>query len=156
MCFVVLYRVIRHGRSGVWRNVALALVMLLMIANAGWNWAFFGIQDLFVSFLVLVPYNAVVIALLVTVVRVDRVAMLALLPYDMLARTKDLDAVQRYLGHRDRRSTELYAKVQDAALIEIARRPCLHPACSEKTVENPFMNQGLMASPTGLEPVLPP
>ncbi len=75
---------------------------------------------------------------------------------DMLARTKDLDAVQRYLGHRDRRSTELYAKVQDTALIEIARRSCLHPACSEKTSENPFINQGLMASPTGLEPVLPP
>ncbi len=71
---------------------------------------------------------------------------------DMLARTKDLDAVQRYLGHRDRRSTELYAKVQDTALIEIARRPCLHPACSEKTSENPFLNHGLMASPTGLEP----
>ncbi len=74
----------------------------------------------------------------------------------MLARTKDLDAVQRYLGHRDRRSTELYAKVQDAAIIEIARRPCLHPACKPESVENPFVNQLGMASPTGLEPVLPP
>ena len=64
----------------------------------------------------------------------------------MLARTKDLDAVQRYLGHRDRRSTELYAKVQDTALIEIARRSCLHPACKSESVENPFLNQWVMAS----------
>ena len=81
MCFAVLYRVIRHGRSGVWRNVAIALVMLLMVANAAWNWAFFRIQDPFVSFLVLVPYDAVVAALLVMVLRVDRMATLALLPY---------------------------------------------------------------------------
>jgi benzodiazapine receptor len=80
-CFAVLYRVIRHGRSGVWRNVAVSLVVLLMIANAAWNWAFFRIQDPFVSFLVLVPYNTVVVALLLVVLRVDRVATLALLPY---------------------------------------------------------------------------
>jgi site-specific recombinase XerD len=40
----------------------------------------------------------------------------------MLARTKDLEAVRKYLGHRDPRSTEHYARVVDAALIDIAQR----------------------------------
>ncbi|HKI86845.1 MAG TPA: TspO/MBR family protein [Thermoanaerobaculia bacterium] len=81
ICFIVLYRVIRHGQTSGWRTSSLALVMVLMVANAAWNWTFFGIQDPFVSLLVLGPYNAVVVALLFTVSRVDRVAMSALLPY---------------------------------------------------------------------------
>jgi integrase len=41
---------------------------------------------------------------------------------DMLAKTGDLEAVQRYLRHRGRRSTEHYAKVLDSALVDIAKR----------------------------------
>lgn len=52
-----------------------------MAANAAWNFSFFRIQDPFVSFLVLLPYNAVVVALLLGSLRVDRTATLALLPY---------------------------------------------------------------------------
>ena len=33
-----------------------------------------------------------------------------------------------------------------AALIEIARRSCLHRACTPESVENPFVNQPGMAS----------
>jgi site-specific recombinase XerD len=40
----------------------------------------------------------------------------------MLARTKDLEAVRDYLGHRDNRTTSLYAKVRSGALVEIAKR----------------------------------
>ena len=66
---------------GAVRLGAPALIPVLMIANAAWSWAFFRNQDLFISFIVLVPYHAVVIALLVSLARVDRVASLALLPY---------------------------------------------------------------------------
>lgn len=41
---------------------------------------------------------------------------------DMLGASKDLEAVRKYLGHRDARSTEKYARVMDGALLELARR----------------------------------
>jgi tryptophan-rich sensory protein len=80
-CFVVLLRVIRHGKRGTRRGVALALVVALMVMNAVWNWVFFGMQDPLVSALVLVPYSVLAIALLVTLAGVDRAAALTLVPY---------------------------------------------------------------------------
>jgi len=41
---------------------------------------------------------------------------------DMLARTKDRTAVRDYLGHRSARTTDLYAKITDGALVDIAKR----------------------------------
>ena len=41
---------------------------------------------------------------------------------DMLARTKDRTAVRDYLGHRDARTTDAYAKVTSGALVDIAKR----------------------------------
>jgi len=41
---------------------------------------------------------------------------------DMLARTKDRTAVRDYLGHRKASTTDLYAKVTDRALVDIAKR----------------------------------
>jgi integrase len=41
---------------------------------------------------------------------------------EALAQGHSIDTLQRYLGHKDRRSTERYAKIQDAALVEIVRR----------------------------------
>ncbi|HEX9640698.1 MAG TPA: site-specific integrase [Candidatus Krumholzibacteria bacterium] len=41
---------------------------------------------------------------------------------DMLARTKDLEAVRVYLGHQDARSTRRYAQIRSLALVRIASR----------------------------------
>jgi integrase/recombinase XerC len=74
-------------------------------------------------------------------------------------------ALQRFLGHADVRSTRRYAKMADEALVSVLRvrtkpsseedlsRTC--PADFPRT-SNHLNSQGKLASPTGLEPVLPP
>lgn len=74
-------------------------------------------------------------------------------------------ALQSFLGHRDVRSTRRYARMGDEALVSVLRRPGatqnsddLSLACPETVSgsEKPFETSRSMASPTGLEPVLPP
>ncbi|MCA9750742.1 MAG: tryptophan-rich sensory protein [Gemmatimonadetes bacterium] len=83
VCFVVLYRLIGHGKPGGWRRVTLGLAVALMLTNAVWNWAFFGAHGRLLALVLLVPYNEMALALLLAAARVDRVAQLAFLPYSI-------------------------------------------------------------------------
>ncbi len=74
-------------------------------------------------------------------------------------------ALQRFLGHADLRSTRRYAKMADEALVTVLRpgvasseeedlsRSC--PADFSASSKIPNLKKEI-ASPTGLEPVLPP
>ena len=74
-------------------------------------------------------------------------------------------ALQRFLGHADLRSTRRYAKMADEALVTVLRpvvastededlsRTCPADFSASSNIAN---MQKKMASPTGLEPVLPP
>ena len=42
---------------------AVVLVMVMLAANAGWNWVFFRLQDLGLSTLYWAPYTAIAVAL---------------------------------------------------------------------------------------------
>jgi tryptophan-rich sensory protein len=80
VCFTVLYRLFRLPASGL-RDAALALIVGMMLMNALWNYVFFRVRDLYLSFLVCLPYGLMVVALFVLTLRLDRLAALALLPY---------------------------------------------------------------------------
>ena len=67
-------------------------------------------------------------------------------------------ALQAFLGHRDARSTRRYARLSDEALVTVLRPRSLSPVCRQPIQAPPkyLKGQGRMASPTGIEPVLPP
>src|SRR5919106_6954352 len=47
VCGVVLYRMLRYDGDVIVRNLAFVLLMLMMIANALWNYIFFRARNLF-------------------------------------------------------------------------------------------------------------
>ena len=67
-------------------------------------------------------------------------------------------ALQAFLGHRDARSTRRYARLSDEALVTVLRPRSLSPVCRQpiQLPAKPLKRQARMASPTGIEPVLPP
>jgi len=74
-------------------------------------------------------------------------------------------ALQTFLGHRDVRSTRRYARMGDEALISVLRPLGLTPGSDDLSRTCPTAKMGYakhlktkrkMASPTGVEPVLPP
>lgn len=80
ICFTVLYRLFSLPASGL-RDAALALLVGMMLMNALWNYVFFRVRDLFLSFVACLPYGLMAVALLALTLKLDRLATLALLPY---------------------------------------------------------------------------
>lgn len=80
VCFVSLYRILRHDSSTI-RTLALVLILIMMSINALWNYIFFRARNLFLSFIVFIPYNVIAIALFICLMLFDRVAAFSLLPY---------------------------------------------------------------------------
>jgi len=83
---------------------------------------------------------------------------------DALRRGVSERALQAFLGHSDVRSTRRYARLADLGLVTVLRAPMPKPptpfvgglsvdGITQKYVE---WNQRVRASPTGIEPVLPP
>jgi len=64
VCGVVLYRLLRYDGDSTLRNVAFVLLVLMMIANAFWNYIFFRARNLFVSLVGFGPYIAITLALI--------------------------------------------------------------------------------------------
>ena len=75
----ILYRLL--DEEGRWATVALALVVLILIANAAWNYLLFRRRDLRASLRALPPYGLLVAALLLILVANDRAGALILVPY---------------------------------------------------------------------------
>jgi len=74
-------------------------------------------------------------------------------------------ALQTFLGHSDARSTRRYAKLSEEALVSVLRPASATNADDDLSLTcrspdlaltNTAKRQGKLASPTGLEPVLPP
>jgi translocator protein len=80
ICFVVLYRLLMLPSTSL-RNVALSLMLIVLVANALWNYLFFRLQNLRLSSVEALAYSLVTLGLLTLLVRLDRVAAWCLLPY---------------------------------------------------------------------------
>ncbi|HYJ85001.1 MAG TPA: tryptophan-rich sensory protein [Pyrinomonadaceae bacterium] len=78
---VVLYRILRQEGNATARNIALALLLLMMSVNAFWNYVFFRVRNLFVSFFAFTPYLFFAVALFVFLLQFDRIAAWLILLY---------------------------------------------------------------------------
>ena len=74
ICAVVLYRLLRHPEETDIGTLALVLIVMLMAANAIWNFIFFRARNLRWSFLSFGPYIVITIALIITLSRLDQIA----------------------------------------------------------------------------------
>jgi translocator protein len=80
VCFVAAYRLLQTAMPAA-SSLAFALLLVLMAANAAWNYVFFRRKALGVAAAMSVPYAFVALALLLVLGRLDRVAFWSLLPY---------------------------------------------------------------------------
>jgi tryptophan-rich sensory protein len=71
LCFTVLYRLFAFGTPAAASRMALALVLLLMVANALWGFLFFRRRDLRASFLAFFPYGLIALTLALLLARFD-------------------------------------------------------------------------------------
>ena len=69
ICFVVLRHLLGSG-PGTFAGVALALLIVVLLANALWSVLFFRRRDLRASFIAFIPYAAVVVALVFSLSRI--------------------------------------------------------------------------------------
>jgi tryptophan-rich sensory protein len=81
ICFSILHRLLTAELFSPLSMAALALVLGVMLSNAGWNYLFFRRRSLRASFVALLPYGALVLALAGLLLSVDPVALAILLPY---------------------------------------------------------------------------
>ena len=54
--FFLLRSILARPSISFWTSVTLTLTAALLIANASWNWVFFRKKDLWLSFVLFVPY----------------------------------------------------------------------------------------------------
>ena len=80
-CFFVSYRILRHQGEAALKNAALASVLIMMAANAFWNFLFFRAQSLYQSFVLSIWYAVLVIVLFAFLIQLDKAAMWAFIPY---------------------------------------------------------------------------
>jgi tryptophan-rich sensory protein len=59
----MLRSVLARPSKPFWTSVALTLTVVLLLANASWNWIFFRKKDLWLSFAFFVPYLLLALAL---------------------------------------------------------------------------------------------
>lgn len=79
--FFLLYRILRYDADATLKYLSLALVLVMMAVNAGWNYVFFRKQDMFLSFIPFVFYPFLAIALFITLLQFDTAAAYALGAY---------------------------------------------------------------------------
>lgn len=70
ICFVVLRHLLAATPGTLPLRVAVALLILILIANAFWSVLFFRRRDLRASFIAFIPYAVVVAALVLTLSRI--------------------------------------------------------------------------------------
>src|SRR2546421_8650034 len=79
--FFISYRVLRHSGDGHLRAASLTLLLAMMSINAIWNYVFFRLQNLFLSFFAFIPYPLLAIALFVCLLQFEPLAAWVFLPY---------------------------------------------------------------------------
>ena len=81
VCGVVLYRMLRHPEDTDRWTIAFVLIVVMMSANAFWNYIFFRARNLFISFLAFGPYIVVTLSLIVALSRLDHIAAFLIFIY---------------------------------------------------------------------------
>ena len=81
ICFFILYRILRHDGDTSTKYLGLTLLLLKMCVNAFWNYVFFRVRSLFLSFIAFAFYPLIAIALFVCLLQLDGVAAWPLVPY---------------------------------------------------------------------------
>jgi translocator protein len=79
-CLILLSRLIGNLGSPL-RRLAVALVIVLLLANAAWNFVFFRRKDVQGAVVVSLSYGVVALVLAVVLFEVDRVGAWVFLPY---------------------------------------------------------------------------
>ena len=80
VCFAVLYKLLALPPGNL-RASALATIVGLMAVNAGFNFVFFRRRNPFASFLLVLPYSALAIALFVQLRILEPIAAVIFGPY---------------------------------------------------------------------------
>jgi tryptophan-rich sensory protein len=78
--YTILFRLFARGGDGM-HNLAVGLAIVILAANAFWNYLFFRAKNFLACLLFSLGYGVVVVALLVLLVRIDRTSAFVLLPY---------------------------------------------------------------------------
>lgn len=81
ICGILLYRLLAHGPATFQGAPALALLILLMAANAFWNYLFFRRRNLRAGYLAFFPYTLIALTLFSVLFFADRVGAWIFLPY---------------------------------------------------------------------------
>jgi translocator protein len=79
--FSLLYQILRHDGDEGLRHISLTLVLVILAANAFWNYLFFRAQNLFYCSRLGALYSLIALALFICLIQFDRVASYFLLPY---------------------------------------------------------------------------
>jgi tryptophan-rich sensory protein len=77
----ILFCILRYDGVSILRPNAFALVLVIMAANAFWNYVFFRAQRLYFGFVVGLLYSVVAFALFACLLQFDRVAAWGQVPY---------------------------------------------------------------------------
>lgn len=72
LLFLVLNSLLGSSPTPIWTATAIALVAVLLGANAAWNWLFFRKKDLWLSVVFFLPYGLVALALGLVLFRLRR------------------------------------------------------------------------------------
>jgi tryptophan-rich sensory protein len=80
LCFIVLFRLLSIPANRL-QTMALTVAVALMAANAAWNYIFFRRGNLYASFLFLLFYAALAVALCGLLLRVDSASAAFFGPY---------------------------------------------------------------------------
>jgi len=81
ICFTILYRLFRNETASFVRTIALILLGIVMTLNALWNYTFFRMENLRLSFTLSLVYGVIALILFVCLIWFDYVTALVLLPY---------------------------------------------------------------------------
>lgn len=81
ICFFILYRLLKDAGDSLLKTAALTLILVMMAANAFWNYIFFRLQNLYLSFVASIPYSLIAVALFACLIQFDKVAAWSLSPY---------------------------------------------------------------------------
>lgn len=77
----ILYQIFRYTGASALKPIALTLVLVIMAANAFWNYLFFRRERLFHSFVLGLLYSVVALALFACLLQFSPVAAWAQVPY---------------------------------------------------------------------------
>jgi tryptophan-rich sensory protein len=81
MCFALMYRLLAGDFLSALARTAFALVVILMLANAAWNYVFFRRKNMRGSFLFFVGYGTLAVALAAVLLSIDGLAASLVLLY---------------------------------------------------------------------------